>query len=228
VLRFGGHVFSGIARMDLLTLLQWQAGRLGVDLRFQHDVGDLSAVSGYDLVVGADGINSLVRRELAERFWPTVHVGRSKFIWLGTTKVFDALTFIFEESEHGWIGVHIYPYSPTASTFIVETDDATWRRAGFDRHADAASAPGQSDLESLKYCERLFAGHLDGHPLLANNSKWLNFPTVRNRAWHAGNVVLLGDAALRAKLGAAAQQTISERFTLLEMLAAYEKAYKEL
>lgn len=195
VLRCGGHVFSGIARMDLLTLLQRQAGRLGVDLRFQHDVGDLSAVSGCDMVVGADGINSLVRRELAERFRPTVHVGRSKFIWLGTTKVFDALTFIFEESEHGWIGVHIYPYSAAASTFIVETDDATWRRAGFDRHADAASAPGQSDLASLKYCERLFAGHLDGHPLLANNSKWLNFPTVRNRAWHAGNVVLLGDAA---------------------------------
>ncbi len=195
VLRCGGHSFFGIARMDLLALLQQQARQLGVDLRFNHEVDTLSALAGFDLIVAADGVNSLARSALAGQFKPAIHVGRSKYIWLGTTQTFDALTFIFEEGAHGWFGAHIYPYSRAASTFIVETDDDTWRRAGLDQAAEAARDPRQSDLDTLAYCELLFARHLDGHKLLANNSKWLNFRTVRNRTWHAGNVMLLGDAA---------------------------------
>lgn len=223
VLRCGGHAFFGIARMDLLSILQQQARRLGVDLRFHHDISDLSAVAGYDLVVAADGINSVVRRDLAEQFGPMVHAGRSKYIWLGTTKVFDALTFIFEEGAHGWFGVHIYPYSATASTFIVETDEGSWRRAGLDRSSDAAQTTGQSDIETVKYCERLFARHLEGHRLLANNSKWLNFRTVRNRVWHAGRIILIGDAAHTAhfSVGSGTRMALEDAIALAHALQSH-------
>ncbi len=224
VLRCGGHSFFGIARMDLLGLLQQQARRLGVDLRFNHEVGVLPALVGYDLIVAADGVNSLARSALAGQFKPAVHVGRSKYIWLGTTQPFDALTFVFEEGAHGWFGAHIYPYGAAASTFIVETDDETWRRAGLDQTADAARDPGQNDLETLAYCERLFAPHLDGHRLLANNSKWLNFRTVRNRAWHAGNVVLLGDAAHTAhfSVGSGTRMALEDAIALAGALQHHD------
>ncbi|MGQ0569666.1 MAG: FAD-dependent monooxygenase [Armatimonadota bacterium] len=220
VLRCGGHAFFGIARMDLLSILQQQARGLGVDLHFHHDISDLSAVVGYDIVVAADGVNSVVRRDLAEQFRPTVHTGRSKYIWLGTTKVFDALTFIFEESAHGWFGVHIYPYSAEASTFIVESDEGSWRRAGLDRSPDPARTLGQKDVETLEYCERLFARHLEGHSLLANNSKWLSFRTVRNRVWHEGRVVLIGDAAHTAhfSVGSGTRMALEDAIALARAL----------
>ncbi|MGH2403282.1 MAG: FAD-dependent monooxygenase, partial [bacterium] len=206
---------------ELLRILQERARGLGVDLRFGHEVGDLAAFAGYDLIVAADGVNSLVRRELTETLRPSVHIGRSRFIWLGTTKVFDALTFLFEESEHGWFGVHAYPYSAAASTVIVETDEVTWRRAGFERYADAALAPGASDLRSVAYCQALFARHLNGHALLANNSKWLNFRTVRNRFWHARNAVILGDAAHTAhfSVGSGTRMAIEDAIALARALA---------
>ncbi|MGH2373491.1 MAG: FAD-dependent monooxygenase, partial [bacterium] len=206
---------------ELLRILQERARGLGVDLRFGHEVGDLAAFAGYDLIVAADGVNSLVRRELTEALRPSVHTGRSRFIWLGTTKAFDALTFLFEESEHGWFGVHAYPYSAAASTFIVETDEATWRRAGFERYAEAALAPGASDAHSVAYCQALFARHLNGHALLANNSKWLNFRTVRSRLWHAGNAVILGDAAHTAhfSVGSGTRMAIEDAIALARALA---------
>ncbi len=224
VLRCGGHSFFGIARMDLLGLLQQQARRLGVDLRFNHEVDTLSALAGFDLIVAADGVNSLARSALASELRPAISVGRSKYIWLGTTQRFDALTFIFEKGDHGWFGAHIYPYGAAASTFIVETDDETWRRAGLDQTADAARDPGQNDLETLAYCERLFAPHLDGHRLLANNSKWLNFRTVRNRAWHAGNVVLLGDAAHTAhfSVGSGTRMALEDSIAFARALQHHE------
>jgi anthraniloyl-CoA monooxygenase len=225
VLRCGGHVFSGIARTDLLRILQEQARGLGVDLRFECEITRLADVAGYDLVVAADGINSMVRGELADRFRPSIHMGKSKYIWLGTTQAFSALTFIFEKGTHGWFGAHIYPYGPALSTFIVETDDDTWRRAGFDRITEAVQ---------LEYCQRLFARHLDGHRLQANNSKWLSFRTVRNRPWHAGNVVLAGDAAHTAhfSVGSGTRMALEDAIGLAhalqrhaglaDALAAYE------
>lgn len=222
-LRFGGHAFSGIARTELLRILQERARGLGVDLRFGCEVDGLAALVGYDLIVAADGVNSLVRRELTDALRPSVHVGRSRFIWLGTTKVFDALTFLFEESEHGWFGVHAYPYSTEASTFIVETDETAWRRAGFEHHVEAALAPGASDLRSVAYCQALFARHLNGHALLANNSKWLNFRTVRSRVWHAGNAVILGDAAHTAhfSVGSGTRLAIEDAIALARALAGH-------
>jgi len=235
VLRCRGHVFSGVARADLLAILQRQASGQDVDLRFQHEIGSLTELLGYDLIVAADGVNSLTRREREDDFRPSVHIGRSKYIWLGTTQAFSALTFIFEESEHGWFGVHIYPYARAASTFIVETDDETWRRAGFGRTSETVRSPGDNDQATLEYCERLFARHLDGHRLQANSSRWLNFRTVRNGRWHAGNVVLLGDAAHTAhfSVGSGTRMALEDAVALASALqrqrdvagalAAYER-----
>ncbi len=224
VLRCGGHVFSGLARIDLLHILQEQARALGVELRFLREVAHLSDVSAYDVIVAADGINSLARRELADWFRPSTQVGRSKYIWLGTTQTFTALTFIFEESAHGWLVAHIYPHSTGASTFIVETDEETWRRAGFDGTADAGPTPGGTDEATLEFCDRVFAPHLDGHHLLGNNSRWLNFRTVRNRQWHAGNVVLIGDAAHTAhfSVGSGTRMALEDAIALAHALQHHQ------
>lgn len=224
VLRCGGHVFSGLARIDLLHILQEQARALGVELRFLREVAHLSDVSAYDVIVAADGINSLARRELADWFRPSTQVGRSKYIWLGTTQTFTALTFIFEESAHGWLVAHIYPHSTGASTFIVETDEETWRRAGFDSRADAGQTPGGTDEATLQFCDRVFGPHLDGHHLLGNNSRWLNFRTVRNRQWHAGNVVLIGDAAHTAhfSVGSGTRMALEDAIALAHALQHHQ------
>ena len=203
--RCGGNGMAAIARMTLLRLLHEQASAAGVDLRFEHDVPDPAALmAGYDLVVGADGANSAVRRHLEGELRPSVTVASAKFIWLATTKLFGGLTFIHERGPDGVFAVHGYPYQvggtplppggPDASTFIVETDEASWRRAGLDEF-DVTQPPGPSDLKSKAYLEALFAEHLDGEPLLVNNSRWGNFRTVRCGRWRRGNVVILGDAA---------------------------------
>jgi 2-polyprenyl-6-methoxyphenol hydroxylase-like FAD-dependent oxidoreductase len=193
--RCGGNGMAAIARMTLLRLLHEQAAKAGVDLRFEHDVPDPLRLAGdYDLVVGADGANSAVRRHLEAELQPSVTVASAKFIWLATTKLFGGLTFIHERGPDGVFAVHGYPFGPDASTFIVETDEESWRRAGLDAF-DVSQPPGPSDLASKTYLEALFADHLDGHPLLVNNSRWGNFRTLRCGRWRSGNVVILGDAA---------------------------------
>jgi len=192
VVTSGGHGFSALSRQALLDILQHRAARLGVRLRFHTEAG-AEQLAGADLVVGADGVNSTVRARDAAAFGPSLDQRRAKYMWLGTELVFDAFKFFIAETEHGVFQVHGYPYSDTMSTFIVETSQETWRRAGLDR-ADGLG-PGESDGESIAFCEDLFADVLAGHRLIGNNSKWIDFVTVRNAAWRHGNVVLLGDAA---------------------------------
>ncbi len=151
--------------------------------------------SSADLVVGADGASSAVRSSMYRDFVPSLEPRHCRYMWLGTDIVFDAFKFFIAETEHGVFQAHAYPYDDRMSTFIVETHEEVWARAGLGWHVSAALAPGESDLAGVEFCSALFADALDGRPLIANNSKWINFVTVRNRRWCADNVVLLGDAA---------------------------------
>jgi anthraniloyl-CoA monooxygenase len=185
-IRCGGHVIASISRKLLLNILQRRCAELGVTLRFNCEISALSELPEYDLLIAADGINSLIRRSYESVFKPVIKPGKAPYIWLGTDKVLDAFTFIFRENEHGLFQVHAYPFSGTASTFIVECDEETWLKAGLDKASEA---------ESLAYCERLFAADLNGAKLLSNNSKWISFPMLKTQNWQHQRMVLLGDAA---------------------------------
>ncbi|HWS55469.1 MAG TPA: FAD-dependent monooxygenase, partial [Pyrinomonadaceae bacterium] len=181
-----GNHFSGIARLRLLNILQERCAELGVELRFREEVEDVAALAaGCDLLVGADGVNSEVRRRYAAHLRPTLGAGANKYIWYGTRQLFHGLTLTFRESEAGVFAAHSYKFSPELSTFIVECDEETWSRAGF------AAMP---DAEARAYLARVFAADLGGRELLSNNSKWINFALVSNGRWSFENVVLVGDA----------------------------------
>jgi len=181
-----GHGFSGLSRRTLLGILRRRAEALGVCLEIGTEVTDVDAFLGADLVVAADGFNSVVRGRFADRLEPTVDWRPNRYVWLGTTRPFPAFTFYFKRDQYGLWRVHAYQYEPDGSTFIVEATDATWRAAGMDRADESAT---------LAFCEKLFRAELQGHRLLTNRSLWRNFGTLRNQRWHHGNVVLLGDAA---------------------------------
>ena len=221
LMRCGGHVFAGLARKALLDILRERCIELGVSMRFETDITDVSVIPDCDLFIAADGVNSLVRQRDADIFKPNLHIGASKYIWLGTNRVLDAFTFLFQENEHGLFQVHAYPFNGTTSTFIVETDEATWKRAGLDNTTEA---------ESIAYCERLFAEDLRGHQLLGNNSKWINFVTVKNASWHAGNTVLLGDAAHTAhfSIGSGTKLAMEDAIALVNALSAHSNLAEAL
>ncbi len=185
-IRTGGQAFAGISRKVLLGILQRRCAELGVELQFRREITDPAALGDLDLLVAADGVHSAVRTTLASIFAPSIVPGRARFIWLGTHRLLDAFTFIFKANEHGLFQAHAYPFDGTTSTFIVECDERTWRRAGLDQLPDA---------EGIAYCERLFAGELQGRPLLSNNSRWISFSTLKTKTWRHGRIVLLGDAA---------------------------------
>jgi anthraniloyl-CoA monooxygenase len=184
-IRSTGHGFSGLSRQRLLDILQRRAAALGVEIVYQREVSSLEPYRDADLVLGADGVNSTVRAALAKELEPSIDWRPNRFVWLGTTFPFDAFTFYFKETEHGLFRVHAYRYQPDRSTFILETTEATWRRAGMDK---------ASEDETVAFAERLFAKELAGHRILKNRSLWRSFPIVRCARWHHGNVVLLGDA----------------------------------
>ncbi|MDH3733927.1 MAG: bifunctional salicylyl-CoA 5-hydroxylase/oxidoreductase [Gemmatimonadota bacterium] len=188
-----GHGFSGLSRRRLLEILVARCEELGVRLEFGTEVDSLEPYADADLIVAADGVSSVVREARAEAFEPEIDERPNRFVWLGTTKPFPAFTFYFRESEHGLWRVHAYQYSSGAdagdepiSTFIVEATEATWSASGMNEATEQGT---------VAFLEDLFAEELEGHELTANRSIWRRFPTIRNRSWRDGNVVLLGDAA---------------------------------
>ncbi|HYU95337.1 MAG TPA: FAD-dependent monooxygenase, partial [Sphingomicrobium sp.] len=214
----GGHGFIGISRKRLLAILQDRARELGVTLHFNAECDPADPKwRDYDLVIASDGANSRFRDANPAAFGVDVDVRRNRFVWLGTSKVFDAFTFAFEETEHGWIWAHAYRFAPDCSTFIVECSEETWRSFGFDR---------MSQDESIAACEQLFANYLDGHRLQSNASHligsaaWLNFRRIKCERWASGNVILLGDAAHTAhfSIGSGTKLALEDAIKLAEVL----------
>ena len=208
-----GVGFSAIGRLQLLQLLQRGAREAGVDLQFGVSVQSMAELDGYDLIVAADGVNSLVRRALEGEFGFELSYLQNKFVWYGTTKPFETLTQTFVADELGSFNAHHYRYAPDMSTFIVECDPATWRRAGFAT---------MDEPESRRTCEQVFAATLDGHPLVSNKSIWRSFPWVWNRHWSCGNVVLIGDALRTAhySIGSGTRLAIEDALALAKALEA--------
>ncbi len=212
-----GVGFSAIGRLDLLLLLQERARSVGADLRFGTHLSSLDGLADYDLIVGADGVNSLVRRSFEGDFGTSLSYLDTKFAWFGTTKRFETLTQTFVDSEYGPFNAHHYRYAPAMSTFIVECDRATWLRAGLDRlPADDGRA----------LCEKVFADTLDGHPLISNRSVWRNFPWLWNERWSMSNMVLLGDALHTAhySIGSGTRLAMEDAIALARALDRHPRA----
>jgi anthraniloyl-CoA monooxygenase len=217
-----GNHFSGIACIRLLNILQERCDELGVRLRFGEEVADFdAAASECDLLVGADGVGSLVRERYAEEFRPTLAAGRNKYVWYGTPRLFHGLTLTFRESEAGVFAAHSYKFSKELSTFIVECDEETWARGGFDK---------MSDAETRAALARVFERDLDGAELLSNNSRWINFLLVKNGRWSRANVVLLGDALHTAhfSIGSGTKLAMEDSVALAQALASGSDVHSAL
>ena len=224
-IRCGGNGMAAVARRTLLALMQARAREVGAALRFSTEV-TLDDLAGYDLVVAADGTGSKIRQQLEAALGTTVETAAAKFIWFGTDYPFDGLTFVHERGPHGIFAVHGYPISADVSTFIVETDEQSWRRAGLDEFGATQRTPGASDLTSREYLEKLFADQIDGHRLLVNNSRWASFRTRRSRRWHAlapRPVALLGDSVHTAhfSVGSGTKMAMEDGVALAQALAGH-------
>ena len=208
-----GVGFSSIGRLDLLTILQQRASAVGVTPRYDTLIQSVDQLAGYDLVVAADGLNSLVRRSFEGDFGTSLSHSANKFAWYGTTKRFETLSQTFVETELGAFNAHHYRYAPGMSTFLIECDPATWRRYGF---ADKTTE------ESQAVCEKVFASTLDGHRLVSNKSVWRNFPWVWNERWSFKNMVLIGDALHSAhfSIGSGTRLAIEDAIALVKALDA--------
>jgi 2-polyprenyl-6-methoxyphenol hydroxylase-like FAD-dependent oxidoreductase len=209
-----GVGFSAIGRLELLTILLGRAHACGVETTHETLVQSLDALSGFDLIVGADGLNSLVRRSHEEAFGASLgHLG-NRFAWFGTTKPFDTLTQTFVDTPRGPFNAHHYRYTAGMSTFIAECAGDTWARAGLDRMDEA---------QSLAFSRQTFADVLDGHPLVANRSLWRNFPTLWCTRWVHRNMALLGDAAHTAhfSIGSGTRLALEDAIALVKALEAH-------
>ncbi|HEY0764486.1 MAG TPA: FAD-dependent monooxygenase [Pyrinomonadaceae bacterium] len=205
-----GNSFSGIARLQLLKILQRRAEELGVEVAFHSEIQDIESLrQDCDLLLAADGVNSTVRLRYAEQFQPDLDFRTNRYIWYGTNQLFHGLTLTFRENSAGVFAAHSYKFSPTTSTFIVECDPKTWDNAGFER---------MSTDQTLDYVGDVFAQDLNGHKLLSNNSKWINFLLVKNRNWFFENVALIGDALHTAhfSIGSGTKLAMEDAIALAE------------
>ena len=222
-IRSGGHGFIGIGRKRLLNILQRRCEDVGVRLCFEQDVDSDADFPDADLIIASDGINSRIRTKYASIFKPDIVTRPNRFIWLGTKRLWDAFTFTFEKTEHGWFQAHIYKFDDETSTFIVETPEHVWQAHGLDG-ADADA--------SVAFCEKLFARTLGGHALMTNarhlrGSAWLNFQRVRCEEWSYCNgrshVVLMGDAVHTAHfaIGSGTKLAIEDAIELANQFAKH-------
>jgi anthraniloyl-CoA monooxygenase len=217
-----GNKFSGIGRLAFLNILHHRCLDLGVEIRFNTNVADVAALSDCDLLVGADGANSIVRHCYREFFRPSIDLRRNKYIWLGTHRLFHGLTLTFRRHVSGLFIAHSYKFNPTTSTFIVECSPETWAKAGFDQ---------MSEDETCRYLAKVFSADLEGHDLLSNNFvRWLNFPLVKNQQWHHENIVLLGDALHTAhfSIGSGTKLAVEDSIALAECFSEREDVSKAL
>jgi 2-polyprenyl-6-methoxyphenol hydroxylase-like FAD-dependent oxidoreductase len=208
-----GVGFSSIGRLELLGILQARAASAGVTLHYETPVSSVDQLAGYDLIVAADGLNSMVRRTFEGDFGTSLSYSTNKFAWYGTTKRFETLSQTFVATDLGSFNAHHYRYSPGMSTFLVECDRATWQRYGFaDKTID----------ESKAICEQVFAAMLDGRGLISNKSVWRNFPWVWNERWSFKNMVLIGDALHSAhfSIGSGTRLAIEDAIALTKALEA--------
>ena len=239
-IRSGGHGFVGIGRKHLLNILQARCEALGVQLVFETDVKNDEDYADADLIIACDGVNSVIRSKYQDIFKPDIVVRPNRYIWLGTNKVYEAFTFDFVRTEHGWFQAHIYKFDDQTSTFIVETTEDTWKASGLDK-ADQA--------QSIAFCEKIFADNLQGEKLMTNarhlrGSAWINFNRVVCDQWWLKNpqgshVVLMGDAVHTAHfaIGSGTKLAIEDAIELArqfkiagdtkehipEVLAAYQE-----
>ena len=216
VLSSTGHGFSGLSRRAMLEILAQRAIDLGVRMEIGSEVSDLTPYLGADLVLAADGANSVVRDRFADVFRPSIDWRPNRFVWLGTSRPFPAFTFYFKHDRHGLWRVHAYQYEKAHSTFIVEAREETWRAACLDR---------AEEHETIAFCEDLFAEELQGHKLQQNRSIWRRFGTVRNEFWHHRNVVLLGDAAHTAhfSVGSGTKMAMEDAIVLVRALQTHRE-----
>ena len=221
----GGHGFCGIGRKRLLNILQKRCEQVGVSLVFETDVQDDTAYADADLIIACDGLNSRLRSKYASTYRPDVDTRLCRFVWLGTHKLFEAFTFAFEETPHGWFQAHAYRFDETTSTFIIEAPERVWQAAGLDT---------MDKEDCIAWCEKLFARHLDGHALMSNAShlrgsaQWIKFPRVVCQRWvhYAGlnrdlPIVLMGDAAHTAhfSIGSGTKLALEDAIELARCLA---------
>lgn len=222
-IRSSGHGFCGIGRKRLLNILQRRCEELGVKLVFETDVQGDEQFPDADLIIASDGLNSRIRAKYAATYQPDVDLRKCRFVWLGTHKRFEAFTFAFEETPHGWFQAHAYQFDGDTSTFIVEAPEEVWRKAGLET---------MEKEESIAFCEKLFARYLDGHKLMSNaahlrgSAQWIRFPRVVCRTWvhHNGKapVVLMGDAAHTAhfSIGSGTKLALEDAIELARRIGA--------
>jgi anthraniloyl-CoA monooxygenase len=209
-----GSTFSGMQRLAMLQILQRHCVAAGVDVRFGSRISDIRPLVDCDLLVGADGVNSVVRRAFEERFQPTLERRSNYYAWYGTHQTFDGLSLIFRDSPAGPFVGHAYRYSKTDSTFVVECQEAAWKGAGFAQ---------MSEDETRRYCEGVFEKDLGGHHLLSNKSVMGNYTRVMNRHWHYRNVVLIGDAlrTVHFSIGSGTRTALEDAIALRDACHAH-------